>query len=166
MKLPQMSRKISNLRSGLLIGAEVPLGENFFLEARYNYGLLDIMDLEKTNNRGSYFNRFLQLGEGFDFEMIQNQLRVILEKTLYIPSQLLTNKMNLMKRTLLPLLLIVISCILGSCSFDGLQYVRDLQETLVYKYEAEEILVKVQNKELNVTLKNSPLEDLSAVEKQ
>ena len=53
--------------SGLLIGAEVPLGENFFLEARYNYGLLDIMDLEKTNNRGSYFNRFLQLGVGFNF---------------------------------------------------------------------------------------------------
>ena len=91
---------------------------------------------------------------------------MFLAKTLYIPSQLLTNKINLMKRTLLPLLLIVISCILGSCSFDGLQYVRDLQETLVYKYEAEEILVKVQNKELIVTLKNSPLEDLSAEEKQ
>ena len=50
--------------SGLLIGAEVPIGEDFFLELRYNYGLLDLRNLEKTNNRGSYFNRFIQLGVG------------------------------------------------------------------------------------------------------
>ena len=50
--------------SGLLIGAEVPIGENLFLELRYNYGLLDLRNLEKTDNRGSYFNRFIQLGIG------------------------------------------------------------------------------------------------------
>lgn len=70
-----------------------------------------------------------------------------------------------MKKTLLPLL-IVLSFLLGSCSFDGLEYVRDLQETLASKYEAEEVLVKVLNKELIVTFKNSPLDDLSPEEKQ
>lgn len=50
--------------SGLIIGAEVPISEHVYLEARYNHGLLDIMDLEKTENRGSYFNRFVQLGVG------------------------------------------------------------------------------------------------------
>src|SRR5690606_1933714 len=50
--------------SGLILGAEVPISEHVYLEARYNHGLLDIMDLEKTENRGSYFNRFIQLGVG------------------------------------------------------------------------------------------------------
>lgn len=70
-----------------------------------------------------------------------------------------------MKKTLLPLL-ILLSCILGSCSFDSLEYARNLQETLDHKYDAEEVFVKVLNKELIVTLKNSPLNDLSPEEKQ
>ncbi len=71
-----------------------------------------------------------------------------------------------MKKSLLLLLMIAFSGTMGSCNFETATYQQELIETLSSEYEAEEIHTKVQNQELIVTFVNSPLEELSAEEKQ
>ena len=53
--------------AGLIIGAEVPVSEDLFLEARYNFGLVDMVEPPTTGGSDSYLNRFVQLGVGVKF---------------------------------------------------------------------------------------------------
>ena len=53
--------------AGFLIGAELPLNENFFVDARYNHGLVDLLALEVDGGSGNYKNRFIQVGVGYKF---------------------------------------------------------------------------------------------------
>lgn len=53
--------------AGLLIGGEIPLTKRLFLEGRYNYGLVDVVQPEESGGSDSYLNRFIQLGVGVKF---------------------------------------------------------------------------------------------------
>lgn len=53
--------------AGFLIGAEVPITYNFFLAARYNFGLVNIADVEEMGVRADYTNRVFQIGMGYKF---------------------------------------------------------------------------------------------------
>lgn len=59
--------KFKAFDSGLIIGVEVPVTETFFLEARYNYGLVDMVEPPTVGGSDRYLNRFLQLGVGVEF---------------------------------------------------------------------------------------------------
>ena len=61
------TEKFKAFDAGLIIGAEVPITETFFLEARYNFGLVDMVEPPTVGGSDSYLNRFVQLGLGVKF---------------------------------------------------------------------------------------------------
>ena len=53
--------------AGFLVGVEVPLTYHLFLEARYNFGLVNIADVEEMGVEADFTNRVFQVGMGYKF---------------------------------------------------------------------------------------------------